>query len=150
MSLKIIFSEIKSLKSFQKVLQGPEWDVHCYLLQPFPSTLPPFLKYPHRKEILENCMEYPLDSPTHVLLSLGLSSKYNIPCKKPASNDELCLPTLDAYTWPHEQDTHPLPSEGQTGHEQSSQKGETTLNPLVPIVGLSLWKHPINKLTSLS
>lgn len=47
-------------------------------------------------------MEYPSDSPTHFLLNLELSSKSNIPCKKPASNDEeLCLPTLDAYTWPN-------------------------------------------------
>lgn len=68
----------------------------------FPPSLIYFLKSPHTKGTLENFMQHPLGSPTHVLLNLELCSNYNIPCKKPAGNDEeQCLPTLNAYTLPN-------------------------------------------------
>lgn len=46
MSVEMISSEIKSLKTFQKVLQGSEWDAQCYCLLSFSFSLPSSFKIP--------------------------------------------------------------------------------------------------------
>lgn len=94
MSVEIISSDIKSLKTFQKTLQGAQNEMctaTAFCLSP--SDFPHPLKSPPSKGTFEDFMEYPLCSPMPVLIGNYLAGTMHS-----AKNCKQGLRSMFAYT----------------------------------------------------